>query len=56
VRNLPSGQVEIVAEGARKNLQILSAWSRVGPPGAHVAGAVEEWQETRGEFSGFRVR
>ena len=56
VRNLPSGEVEIIAEGPRKNLQILSAWARVGPPSAHVIGASEDWEEARDEFSGFRVR
>ena len=56
VRNLPSGEVEIVAEGPRKNLEILAAWARIGPPGAHVVDAREEWQEALGEFTGFRVR
>lgn len=56
VRNLPSGEVEVVAEGRRKNLEIFSAWAHLGPPGAHVAEVREQWDESRNEFDGFRVR
>lgn len=57
VRNLPSGdEVEIVAEGPRRNLQMLWAWAHTGPPGARVEGVTEEWGEYRGEFTSFRVR
>jgi acylphosphatase len=57
VRNLPSGEeVEIVAEGPRRNLQMLWAWAHTGPPGARVDDVTEEWSEYRGEFSSFRVR
>ncbi len=56
VHNLASGEVEIVAEGKRPNLEILAAWAHVGPPGAHVTNVEEEWSEYRGEFSLFRVR
>ena len=57
VRNLPSGQeVEIVAEGSRRNLQILWAWAQTGPPGARVQDVSEEWSDYRGEFTSFRVR
>src|ERR1700683_404387 len=57
VRNLPSGEeVEIVAEGPRRNLQMLWAWSHTGPPGARVHEVNEEWSDPRGEFTSFRVR
>ena len=56
VRNLPSGEVEIVAEGRRDHLRMLSAWAQIGPPGARVEDAVEEWEDFRNEFSSFRVR
>jgi acylphosphatase len=56
VRNLASGEVEIIAEGRRKNLEIFFAWAHSGPPGARVADVREEWSEYRGEFGGFRVR
>jgi acylphosphatase len=57
VRNLPSGdEVEIVAEGSRRNLQMLWAWAHTGPPGARVHDVTEEWSDYRGEFTSFRVR
>jgi acylphosphatase len=56
VRNVPSGEVEIVAEGKRRDLEILWAWAQVGPPGACVAEVREEWSEFSNEFRDFRVR
>ena len=57
VRNLPSGdEVEIVAEGPRRNLQMLWAWAHTGPPGARVDDVIEEWSDDRAEFTAFRVR
>lgn len=56
VRNLPNGDVEIVAEGSRKNLQMLAAWAHQGPPSAHVTEVREEWSDYIGEFTEFRIR
>jgi acylphosphatase len=56
VRNLPNGDVEIVAEGSRKNLQMLAAWAHLGPPSAHVTEVREEWSDYIGEFTEFRIR
>ena len=56
VRNLPNGDVEIVAEGSRENLQMLAAWAHLGPPSAHVTDVREEWSDFTGEFTDFRIR
>ena len=56
VRNLASGEVEIVAEGTQANLQMLAAWAHLGPPSAHVTQVREDWLEFTGEFSEFRIR
>jgi len=56
VRNLASGDVEIVAEGTQANLQMLSAWAHLGPPSAHVTQVREDWLDFTGEFSEFRIR
>lgn len=57
VRNLPSGdEVEIIAEGRRRDLESFVAWARIGPPAAHVADLYEEWSECKMEFSDFGVR
>jgi acylphosphatase len=56
VRNLPNGDVEIVAEGRRENLQMLAAWAHLGPPSAHVTTVREESSDFTGEFKDFRIR
>ncbi len=57
VRNLPSGdEVEIMAEGRRRDLESLLAWAHTGPPGAHVEDVDEEWSGCKMEFNDFRVR
>ncbi len=56
VRNLPSGEVEIVAEGASESLRRFLAWANPGPPGARVEEIRERWEEFSDEFIGFRVR
>lgn len=56
VRNLSRGDVEIIAEGRRENLQMLAAWAHLGPPSAHVTHVREDWAESTGEFSEFRIR
>jgi acylphosphatase len=56
VRNLPGGEVEVVAEGSRENLQMLEAWAHLGPPSAHVTAVREEWLDFTGEFTDFRIR
>jgi acylphosphatase len=56
VRNLPNGDVEIVAEGPRRELRILAAWAHHGPRLAHVSGVDEQWADYRGEFRNFTIR
>ena len=56
VRNLPNGEVEIVAEGSRENLQMLAAWAHLGPPPAHVTAVREDWLDFTGEFTQFQIR
>ncbi len=56
VRNLPSGEVEIMAEGRRRDLEALRAWSERGPRHARGNGVRDEWGEFVNEFSEFRVR
>ena len=55
VRNLAGGEVEIVAEGSRENLQMLAAWAHLGPPSAHVTEVCEDWLDFTGEFIEFRI-
>jgi acylphosphatase len=56
VRNLANGDVEIVAEGPRRELKILAAWAHQGPRLARVGDVEEEWLPYRGEYAGFAIR
>jgi acylphosphatase len=56
VRNLPGGEVEVIAEGPREVLKMLAAWAHRGPPSAHVIDVREEWFDFTGEFTEFRIR
>jgi acylphosphatase len=56
VRNQWNGSVEVIAEGTRKNLEILLKALREGPPMARVADVDFEWLPFSDEFKGFQVR
>jgi len=56
VRNLPSGAVEVVAEGERKQLEKLISQLKVGPPSARVEKVVTSWSGYSGKYAGFNVR
>jgi len=56
VKNLPDGTVEVLAEGARSELEELLALLRHGPPHASVENATAEWGTCGKQFLGFEVR
>ena len=56
VKNLPGGDVEVIAEGPRRELKILAAWALKGPRLANVTGVEEEWSDYRGEERAFAIR
>ena len=56
VKNLAGGDVEIIAEGPRRELKILAAWALQGPRLARVTGVEEEWSEYRDEEGAFTIR
>jgi acylphosphatase len=56
VRNLADGSVELVGEGKRRNLELLLAWTRKGPPHARVDAVRAQWEPCQGEFLQFEVR
>ena len=55
VRNMPSGDVEVLAEGDEGSLARLRAWCRKGPPMAFVTGLDESTSTATGEFDFFRI-
>lgn len=56
VRNLYSGEVEVVAEGPRSALEALLDKLRTGPRMAYVDEVQKTWQAASGEFSAFQMR
>jgi len=55
VRNLPTGNVEVNAEGEREKLNQLISRLKVGPPAARVQKVVTNWSEYTGNYSRFSV-
>ncbi|HEY0713645.1 MAG TPA: acylphosphatase [Polyangia bacterium] len=51
VRNLPSGDVELEAEGPRVALEELLAFLAIGPRGARVDGVFPEWLPKRADLT-----
>ena len=56
VRNLPDGNVELIAEGEESALDRLVEWCKKGPLGARVEHVKIERKEPEGRFSGFDIR
>lgn len=56
VRNLPTGDVEVVAEGRKPPLDRLIEFCRKGPEGADVRNIDIRWERPKNEFRGFEVR
>ncbi|MEP7028957.1 MAG: acylphosphatase [Candidatus Eisenbacteria bacterium] len=55
VANRPDGSVELVAAGARADLEALLAALREGPPGSRVTGVEPLWSETPPGRPGFVI-
>ncbi len=55
VQNLGNGDVEIVAEGEKQNLERFIEWCKKGPTHASVSGVDVNWQKYSGEFNSFSV-
>lgn len=56
IKNLPDDRVEAVFEGDKKSVEKIVNWVKNGPILAKVKSVDIEWQEYRGEFTGFETR
>ena len=56
IRNIPSGEVEAVAEGPASAVEAFVRWCHRGPPAAHVTAVEREDAPSTGEFTFFDVR
>jgi len=55
VRNLPGGEVEVMAEGAREFVQSLIVYLQRGPRSAVVSNTDVTWTEPCGQFERFDI-
>ncbi|MGC8777521.1 MAG: acylphosphatase [Candidatus Caldatribacteriaceae bacterium] len=55
VRNLPSGEVEVIAEGKKEEVERFFEEVKKGPVSAHVSSFREEWFPSSGLYHDFRV-
>ena len=56
VRNLPDGNVQVVAEGNKGMLNDFIRQLKIGPVSAHVTGTDVQWDEQEEGFSEFEVK
>ncbi len=56
VRNLPDGNVEVIAEGDEEKLKELIAFCKKGPEGAYVEDIKIEYGKPKKEFSAFSIK
>ncbi len=55
VRNLPTGEVEVIAEGEEEEVRRFFEEVKKGPASAHVTSFTEEWLPFSGLYHDFRV-
>lgn len=55
VRNLPDGRVELIAEGARDELEGFQQGIRESGLGHFISGEEVAWEEAEGRFRGFEI-
>lgn len=56
VRNLPDGDVEVLAQGAEPRVRELIEWLQRGPQFARVHSVDVEWRAPGKDLAGFEVR
>lgn len=55
VKNRYDGNVELIAEGSKENVDRLTEWCHIGPPAARVTGVNESIEDYTGEFESFEM-
>ena len=56
VKNLPNGQVEVLAQGNKQQIEQLIEWCKKGPPHADVTDVKTEWHDIQEQFVSFGIK
>jgi len=56
VRNLPNGDVEVLCDGEKENIEKLIKELWEGPPLSKVKDVLVEWKEYKPEFRDFTIK
>ena len=56
VKNLSTGQVEVLVQGEKEKIEKLIEWCKKGPPGAKVSDVAVMWKKILDRFEGFRIK
>ena len=56
VRNMPDGRVEALFEGPSDRVREMVRWCEEGPSHAEVENVETEFEASRGDLTGFKVR
>ena len=56
VRNLPTGEVEVLAQGEKEKLVKLVDWCKTGPPHANVVNVEVQWGNVINKFESFNIK
>lgn len=55
VKNLPTGQVEVLVQGEKEKIEKLIEWCKKGPSDARVSDVNVEWGDISADFDGFVI-
>ena len=56
VRNTPDGDVEILAQGTKEQLERLIVWCHKGSPSSKVENVAVTWEKPGAGFGSFSIR
>jgi len=56
VRNLPNGNVEVIAEGDEEKLKELIEFCKEGPENCHVENTKIDYEEPKHEYETFSIK
>ena len=56
VKNLPTGEVEVLAQGEKEKIEKLIEWCKKGPPHADVINVDVMWENVSKIFPRFEVK